>query len=184
MAVKGKTVIINLQVDLSEESFANLTSLSKANSPQESASLWAKFLLDNYVNGGMMLTPSDLQTIEKSAGLSMSGPGDIISAIQASAGRDGGQYTVKASIEPAFWPHLEESASARGMAPSELLSELINYAVSEGWLYEWEPDGLKWYLSRSVRDRYERVMKRKTVTEADFLEMLAIVEDKLSAKAT
>lgn len=133
MASKDTSVVLTLNPEITEAAYGVLKQYpDKING-------FAKMLLEAYAGGGIMLTGIDLQAIEKTAGVKITDSSTVISSIQKSASREDGQFTVKAQIDPSFWPNITDMATQQGTTVPALLEDAINTMLSNSWLYSWIP---------------------------------------------
>jgi hypothetical protein len=93
----------------------------------------------DHAEGGLMLPNSAIASIEKHTGHSVSTANEVVAAFLKAKDREDGQVVVKATVDPAFLPNLEEVAKWRDVTIHELATDMFNHAMAEGWLYSFEP---------------------------------------------
>jgi hypothetical protein len=166
-------ITIPLQLTLPDAVFKSLQKLAGGKEdPTAEIKGWASWCLKSLAFGGMMLTGEQIQTIEKTTGEAVKNQDDILRKLQAGVAREDGQHTVKVSLDPALYPHLEETAQVQGRTPDELLTEIVNYAVTQGWMYEWSPSGGTVMFSDAGMQRLKQHLDKRIVTEADILNLI------------
>jgi hypothetical protein len=95
----------------------------------------AKYFIAQHADGGMMMTKRDLDALENACGKVFQSPREIVDVVSAAMGREQGQYTIKANVDPAFIEPLKEIAAFQNCTVDELLQNCINMALQNGWLY-------------------------------------------------
>lgn len=131
---KEKVFVHPVSLELTESVLATLAPESGPERTKRLASLAAYFLTE-YARGGIMLTKRDLDAIERATDKVVQGSQDIVDAVCAGMGRKDGQYTVSAAVDPAWVAPLREVAEYQGCTLDELLTNCINTALGNGWLY-------------------------------------------------
>ncbi len=138
MAAK-KTVTLQIQVEVDPESAEFLKKNSKGD---EAATLsgWSSYWLQQQAKGGIMVTAEDHDYL---AGLRdgkrFRNSREIVRAIEAALKREDSQYTQRVPIDPAWIGPLREAAEQMGWTPEQLLQDVINTALANGWAYSWTP---------------------------------------------
>lgn len=100
---------------------------------------WSAYFLNNYLQGGIMLTANDLASIKKSTDTEIGAAEDVLKAVQGAKGRKGGKYTVEVELDPVWYPAATEVAEWQGCTVQDVLNEIVNTVVGNGSLYDWMP---------------------------------------------
>lgn len=100
---------------------------------------WAGYFLNHYLRGGVMLTATDLDNIQKSTDTTITSPEDVMAAVQSAKGRKRGMHTVEVELDPVWWPAAEEVAKWQECKVDDLVNEMVNTCVGNNWLFDWQP---------------------------------------------
>jgi hypothetical protein len=101
---------------------------------------WATFWLDSQARGGVMISPEDhnyLATLNN--GVRFSSGKQLVAAVERGLKRDDGQFTFPITIDPAWERPLQEAADVMGITSNQLLTEVVNTCMENGWAYSWSP---------------------------------------------
>ena len=88
-----------------------------------------------------MLTSVDVDAIRQATGVDIHDAKTVVREFAKAKDMDDGQYSAKVSIDQGYVPYLQETAGAIGWTPQQLIEELVNMCVGNGWIYGWVPDG-------------------------------------------
>lgn len=139
---KDKTYLHPITVELSESTLAAVAPEGGAERTRKLSNL-AGYFLKEYAEGGMLLTQAHLSDIERATDTTVASPKDVVAAVAKGLGRDEGQFVLKAAVDPAYVEPLREIATFQGCTLDELLTNCINLALTNGWLYEFNArDGM------------------------------------------
>lgn len=169
---KSKAFLYQTTVELTEEQVAALQAGLNGGDLNTAIRNHVNAFLRTYVEGGLMLSKPQLDTIEKVTGHRISLPEEVIQFALEAKGRKGGKYTVSAEVDEAFWANVEETASHSGLTADELLQNLIQYVISEGWLYSWEPSGCTLHFTDADAAYLRSLVGSKTFFGSDLVKAI------------
>lgn len=109
----------------------NLTPVAKLASVAEG-------LMEQLGEGGIMLSVEDVDRLRET-GHDIEGAEDIVKLAEEAANFDTGQCVVRATIDPANMPPLEEMAASNGTTVQQVAQDMFNFGIESGWLYEVPP---------------------------------------------
>lgn len=129
---------ITVNLDLPE---TDLDKISQTNGkdPVMAVNDLCRYFVREYLNGGVIVPSKSLLAIETSTGAKVGSAEDIVKCVQAARGREDGQYTLKAQIDPAWIEPIEDNARISGWTAEELLQNALNWVLGNGWLYTFSP---------------------------------------------
>ncbi len=179
---KTKTVLIPTSVELTEDQVSALQEGIGSNADLTTEiRKYANAFLRTYIEGGLMLSRQHLEAIERATGTKLSLPEEVIQFALEAKGRKNGQYTVSAEVDEAFWPSVEETAAHSGLTPDELLQNLIQYVISEGWVYSWSPSGFTLHFTEADAQYLQDLVGKKAFTGKDLVSTLRGLLEKKAA---
>jgi hypothetical protein len=127
-------------IQVSQETYNFLEKNAKGNL-SEALVKWGGYFFDRQARGGMMLEPEDAQYL---AGLRDGKPfrssREIVKAVESGLNREEGQYTQTIPVDPALFEPLKEQAQVMGCSVQDILTNLINQAMTNGWAYNFSPE--------------------------------------------
>lgn len=167
-----KTFVFPTSVELTEEQVAALQAGLNGADLNTAIRQRVNAFLRTYIEGGLMISKRELDTIEGTTGHRISLPEEVVQFALEAKGRKGGKYSVTAEVDEAFWANVEETAAHSGLTPDELLANLIQYVVSEGWLYSWQPSGFTLHFSESDAAYLRELAGAKTFYGKDLVAKL------------
>jgi hypothetical protein len=130
-----ETVQIPLTVRMTKAAYDKLLALIPGDDPEgQKIGGVVDGLLSDLGDGGMMLSPSDVERIRTA--VPEAGPDEIISACEESAGMEDGQVVIKWSMDNTMFEPLQQVADQQGVTVQECAQNMMDYAVSNGWFYE------------------------------------------------
>lgn len=132
MAVKQR-VVVPISLSLRQETLERLTASVTDVSPSDALGARASAYLENLADGGMALTPDQVTQVEAVYKKPIRNGNDVVAAVQKSSGFEDG-VVFPNRLDPSFMPPLEERAREVGRPVSELLSDMIEYALENDWL--------------------------------------------------
>lgn len=100
---------------------------------------YASWALGELADGGLLLSASDVARMEEAVG-NLKSPADIVTAMESGHSRKEGKVIIPWSVDPVYLPNLEEIAETTGRSVEGLLQDVMDTAMSKGWLYEWNPE--------------------------------------------
>ena len=104
--------------------------------PGEALASRASQMLDVIAEGGLILSTDDVAEISTNTGKPVENRRDVVKATEAKAYKRDGQLLLTALIDPAYEGPLQEAADMGGRTLQEHCSEVMNWALSQGWLLE------------------------------------------------
>jgi hypothetical protein len=136
---KTTPVTINLNLSLTPEVYEYLETNSGGD-VQKSLASWVAYYLTQQSQGGMMLTAVDHAYLAKLRdGKRFAKSVEVVKMIESALKRVDSQYTQHVPIDPAWIGPLQETAEMMGVTVEQLLTDLVNTVVENGWAYEWRP---------------------------------------------
>jgi hypothetical protein len=107
---------------------------------QKTLASWITYFLAQQTACGIMLEAKDHEYL---AGLrdgkKFSKSRELVAMVEKAMRREDSQYTQQVPIDPAWIKPLEEQSGYMGLTPEQLLTDLINTVMSNGWAYSWTP---------------------------------------------
>ena len=126
---------VPLVVRLREATVSKLTEKCGGSSPVPAMESAATQFFDHMANGGFVLSPQEIDTIEKHYGKPINSTRDIIKATEAKAGLEDGLPTFKFSVDPGYLPPLEQRAREMGTTVEDLMRMVVEQAFYQQWIY-------------------------------------------------
>ena len=99
----------------------------------------ASGMIQDLVNGGMMLPPMVMKRLQESVGASIEDSATMIELVERGAYRDGGRVMVPIYLDPLYQTNLQERADAQGIDIKTFLQNFIDQVIEAGWLYSVDP---------------------------------------------
>ena len=136
MAMKNKTVVLPLQLELNE----NTTSaLERKTGGPEHLQPELKKLLESFVNlyaqGAFVIPPQDINRMSQATGKQVDTSSKIVEIVENSAGKKAGEYQFSVTIDPAMIDCLQDIAHSRGMDLPAVVEEAWQSVMMAGWIY-------------------------------------------------
>lgn len=94
----------------------------------------ARQWFENFVNGGVMLTPDHVAKIEEQGGKPIANGADVVAAVgRGNSMAADGSRTFLLSLDPAFVAPLQVRADEMGRTPEDLINDMFSMALDNGW---------------------------------------------------
>ncbi len=107
------------------------------NDPEKSVRTMAKYLLNQFASGAMILRRETVERIDKLVGKGV-GEDDIVQLIgEALAGQ--GDEWVKARVDPINHESLKQLADMAGKTIPEFVQDYFEHSIAQGWMWDYTP---------------------------------------------
>lgn len=171
MAQKERTTVV-LQVSIRPSTFDSLAANMQGVAPSDALSGMCSLFLENTACGGVALTPDQVSQIQKNWGKTVTGGKDVVRATESQKDLENGQGTYKFSIDPSFVPPLNQRAMEVGRPVGELMSDVVDYALANNWIYSITYEGKRRTFPPAIEDKLAEVIGKSNFTVYDILERL------------
>lgn len=133
---KATEVSFKIVLTLPEDQVAKIAC---GNEPIKAIIAQATYLLAQFANGGMMLSPETVARMDIAAGRRVSEE-DLPQLLGEATHKDG---RVKAEwlLDPIDIPALDERAKSAGRTRQEYIQEFMDEVKEKGWLWDYSSDG-------------------------------------------
>ena len=91
-------------------------------------------VLESLADGGLLLEPQQVKSIEESTGQQVASAEDLLPLVEAGAGRAHGKLTVIAEIDPCYEETMQNMADFQGCSKEEVAQRCFDEALDQGWL--------------------------------------------------
>lgn len=99
--------------------------------------------LHEYANGGLTVSGEEVERIKKAAQKSIETSDDIVTAVEKSKKRKGGQNLFEIELDPTLVASFEQNAQFLGVTMDEFIQMNWSHIHANGWLYQMLPD-VRW----------------------------------------
>lgn len=180
---KTQEITIPVNITLRESTIKAVLTAAKRGPGEEieSVKAAAEYFIGHYSDGGIMLTSQQAAYLRKIAGDGISTGQKIIELVEQTIGRESGGFTIKATIDSALIEPAKETASAQGRTVEELLTECVNIALQNGWLYQFSTSGGTVPLTDNHKNEIGRLIGMKVFTADDIVAALSRTVEKKAA---
>lgn len=172
MAQKAR-INLGLQVVIRPETFDKLTQNMQGIAPSDALSGMCATFLENAADGGVALTPDQVSTIQKNYGKVVTGAKDVVRATESQKNLSEGRGTFTFSLDPSFLPPMEQRAREVGRPIGELMSDVVDYALYQNWIYDIKYEGKRRTFSPAVEDALAKEIGKQNFTVADLVNYMA-----------
>ena len=139
MAKKENTQIIALEIGISESNFNTFASAS-ADKPIPFIKGCVESYLHEYANGGLMLTASEVDRINKASKGKVKSSEEVIEAVEKSNKIKDGNSSFSITLDPSLVETLQGQADFTGVTMDEYLQMQWANIMAQGWLTGAMPD--------------------------------------------
>jgi len=179
---KQRDVIYNGSIALPERLAVALINKAGAEGTAHAGVIFglAQGALEEMAEGGIMLSPVAMERIEQA--LESADEDTIVEACEKSAGRHGAQYSVSVEIDPMYIEPLRQNAEGQGMTLDKFCSEVVNYAMDQGWFFTEVPA----HVARMSAEEYESIgvaIGKPEWTVADLVDHLFPPQEEAASEA-
>lgn len=176
MAQKQR-ITIALQVNIRPEVFDRLTENFQGGvSPADALGGMCSVFLEKMSDGGVMLSPDEVSTIQKNYGKIIGSARDVVRATESQKNLEEGMGTYKFSIDPSFLPPLEQLSKEIGRPLNELMGDFIDMAIGNNWLYSIVYEGKRRTFSPDAEDKLAKKIGKQDFSIEDIMEYIRLLE--------
>jgi hypothetical protein len=172
MATKQKQTI-PVKLTISEEAYLRLTGTLTDKSEymtSEVLSNTASQLLQKYADGGIILDSVSLSEIEKVTGKPVTTAREVVTYVEKAVGRQEGSYDLTVSVDPALIEPMIQRATEMGLdSPKDLLNEVVNTALTNGWAFNLTPMGGSLHFNEEGWAKVRELLGKNSPLGADFI---------------
>lgn len=166
-----EAVQVPVTVSLDESSYHKLLGLIPGDlPPAKKIEGFANGLVEDICQGGLMLSGDDVSRIREVS--PNAGPEEIISAVGDSGGMEDGQIKVPFYLDPTLLGPLKDIAEMQGFSVQEVVQNMMDHAIEQGWFYALEPQPKCLFLEQDDYHQLAKVMGKGSPTGADLMEWL------------
>jgi len=173
MASKTTDVIFPVEIRLKATDIPKITGLvtEPGLSDSQKIQVVARDLMDDVVEGGMMVTGEQLQLIEDSTGIEATKEGiaAVLPFLTEKSGMEDGFHIVKAKIDPAYYAGYEEIAKAQDKTVDEIVQDVFDAVQANEWVYEIHPRPECVLMPPAAKAELEELLGEKFQTGTDLL---------------
>lgn len=175
MAQKTR-VNLALQVNIRPETFDRLTQNMQGIAPSDAISGMCATFLENTADGGVALTPDEVSKIQKNYGKVVTNSKDVVRATESQKNLSEGRGTFTFSLDPSFLPPLEQRAREVGRPIGELMSDMVDYALYNNWIYDIKYEGKRRTFPPFVEEALAKKIGIQNFTVTDLLNYISDLE--------
>lgn len=179
MAQKAR-INLALQVVVRPETFEKLAQSMQGVAPSDALSGMCATFLENTADGGLALTPDQVTTIQKNYGKTISSSRDVVRATESQKNLSEGRGTFTFSLDPTFLPPLEIRAKEVGRPIGELMSDMVDYALYNNWLYDIKYEGKRRTFPPDIEEKLAKKIGKQGFTVTDLLNYVRDLERQVS----
>lgn len=172
MAQKAR-INLGLQVVIRPETFDRLTQNMQGIAPSDALSGMCATFLENTADGGVALSPDQVTTIQKNYGKVVTSAKDVVKATESQKNLSEGRGTFTFSLDPTFLPPMEQRAREVGRPIGELMSDVIDYALYNQWIYDITYEGKRRTFPPAVEDALAKEIGKQGFTVTDLVNYIA-----------
>lgn len=121
-------------------------------------------------DGGMMLSARTVSDITDIIG--EFDPDILVASVQSAANRKEGQYSGEWRVDPAWVSGLKDRAESRGQTMQQLVQDMMDYALGNGWLESMDNPPHMVFLSAEDLQYIKQSLGVESVTGTDLVELL------------
>jgi hypothetical protein len=165
MPVKDQRVTVPIEATISRDTYEKL-------SPSQKLQLgaMASQFLDAYVNGGILVRPDVVNTIEKCCEKKINTDVQLLQEIQKATKRDEGYNVITSKIDEALMPAVLEHCRVIGWELKDVMDDIANRGVRDSLAFyvnnsSWEPVV---YLTEKQALVFEKALGKKHFSGDDF----------------
>lgn len=162
-----KRVTVPITINISEESFKVLSGEFKNTPVAEALGSRCGQFVEAWSGGGVLLSPSDVTAVQTNYGKPVSGPRDVVKATEQAGDRNDGRSVFSFTIDPAYEGPLMERANEVGRTPGELMSDAIQYALEQEWIYSLQCDGVRHIFNQQQQEFFAEFTGRRDFSVRD-----------------
>lgn len=175
MAQKSR-INLGLQVVIRPETFDRLSQNMQGVAPSDALSGMCSTFLENTADGGLALTPDQVTKIQQNYGKVIASSKDVVRATESQKNLSEGKSTFTFSVDPSFLPPLEQRAKEVGRPIGELMSDVVDWALFNNWIYDVTYEGKRRTFSPAVEDALAKKIGVPNFTIADLVNYIADLE--------
>lgn len=125
---------IPLTVTLRQETVAAFQAQYKDIPIAEWMATKCRLWLENFKDGGLMLSPDQVMKIEQDSGKPVNSGAEVVSAIGKTNDVADGQRTFLLTLDPTYVQPLIDRATEIGRTPTELVNDSWSWILDNNWL--------------------------------------------------
>lgn len=130
----------------------------------------ASDLLNKLADGGMMLSPQDVEKIHTAIGDFT--PDALIAAVDKTAHRRGGAVVAEWVVDPSWVGPLEEISKQQGSSLQALIQDMMNTAVANQWFYSITPEPATLRMTAADNEFLKEALGMERFSTADIIHLL------------
>lgn len=166
----NNSVNVPITVNLTQPVFQIMQEANKDIPLATALSNKATVFFDNLANGGMMLTPDQIKKIEQVYKKPIDRGADVVAAVQAGSSIEDDSRVRKWKLDPVYDEPLEEAARNAGRSVDELLSDMMNMAIENNWIFGFVPQNGPVFLTEADLRYWQQATGKQKPTGADMTE--------------
>lgn len=163
----NKSVDIPLQVNLTQSAYDILAAGIKDQPVAVGLAQKATVIFDNLANGGVLLTPDQVRKIEQASRKEINRGADVVAAVQGGNNIEEDAKVRKWRLDPVYDDPLEEMARTTGRSVDDLLSDMMNMAIENNWIFGFIPSNGPVFLTDSDLRYWQQVTGKQNPMGAD-----------------
>lgn len=163
----ASTKNIQMEITVPSNDYQRIVDSDKSGNSVETFRKLAEYFFHTYANGGLLLKPQDVSRLSKSIGKTVSGPEDLILAIEKANNNEDGQSVYKLILDPAALEPYKEYAKFQGLTLEEFVQDCFLQIVDNGWLYNIDLSTRLIALTKEDHDAISDFLGKKVFTGAD-----------------
>jgi len=169
---KVEPISVPALLTLKAETYQKLAAESKSD-PATTIRTWAEWFLEQYATGGLMLQPRHMEALQKANGdAPFTEAAQIVRLVEKALGFHDGAFVIRFEIDPSLHVPLEGHAKEMGLTVKEVLTEVANCVLQNGWAFELYPEGGNIPMDATDRREFVRLLGKQTFNSKDVLAML------------
>jgi hypothetical protein len=160
-AAKETQVKVPMTVSIGESAYRAIVSMDRSEAPDaQKLQKVSTGLLQDLSEGGLMLDAETMDRIRQSLA-DADDPMNIVEAIEKGAKTRAGAIVGEWVLDPSWVDPITAIASIQGKTVEEVVQNMMDMALSNGWFYEFEvgPKGL--FFDKHAMDRLEVIAERQ-----------------------
>lgn len=164
MVSSSKTYVIEL--DLTEEDIRTLEEV--ASGEPWTISETVEKIVKSLTAGGMLVSPKSAERLLRL----VESEEQLVEVVEQAKGRSGSGYLCSWRVDPAWMPAIEEVAEHRGWTVQQVIQEMMDYAMDQGWLMFIPEEMPRMRFTRGDFERLREITGLERPTGADIIRLL------------
>jgi hypothetical protein len=129
-------------------------------------------LVSNYVNGGIVLSPSEVARIGRVLRKTVESSDEIVKKVEESTGVKDGMNVLKVPMDPAIVDSYADIAACFGSKPEDFIVETVMQVLGAGWVHGLNRSEYTLVVSDNDKKYLEELLGKRGVTGTDLVNLV------------